>query len=923
MASSDEEGEIVPDCVTNYHFENDKNQPVPFSILPLLWSDDEIKGDPETRVYLHGTSDGGLRTIYKRIMAWRIELSYVHPEISVLSNEKRWIILQSPKKSYESIIRTVLVIIHWLHSVKRIPGASTISLWDYMRKALSAFDLQPSKNDILNHVPLISDAAKRDKDLANSKYLITFIEKPWLNEAIHEEVPTLRKSKFIVDVEEENDENDDGEEFDEDKGLNNELYDTVCAICDNGGEILCCEGRCMRSFHATEDAGIESFCTSLGYSTSQVKAIPNYLCENCKHQQHQCFACGKLGSSDVSSGAEVFPCISATCGHFYHPECVVKLLHPGDGTKAEEQRKKITAGESFTCPVHKCFRCKQGENKNVYDLQFAMCRRCPKAYHRSCLPREITFNCDYDNNIPQRAWDGLLTNRILIYCMDHKIVRELGTPHRNQLIFPCAEGKQKKHTSNMLSGNEKAVASKQSMVSLSFTAKRTALQLPKHQVKEFGGIQSGDSSKLMQRKCIGKDIYLSKKSNMTDEARKSLKDGNKAVFCRSSIEVEKKMSLMSSFPINNKQQKLATRKSEKTILEKPVVKKFKSSTPLSDFDSKKRVLALIKESTAAFNEEEFMKSRKASAIGAYTLGYQVPLDKIITHGKVEGSVQAIRTALKRLDEGCSIEDAKAVCEPEILYQIFNWQRKLKVYLAPFLHGTRYTSFGRHFTKTDKLKEIVDFCCGSNDFSCLMKAKLDQIGKCCSFKNYDLFQAKNDFSFEQRNWMSVNVEELPNGSQLIMGLNPPFGIKGSLANIFINKALEFKPKLLILIVPKETKRLDNMKGGYDLVWEDDAILSGKSFYLPGSVDTHHKQLEDWNLKPPPLYLWSRPDWTAMHMAIAQEHGHISKEQQQAHVGKHYFNNYLMAENHARHMAIAQEHGHISMEQQHAHAGKDPC
>lgn len=33
------------------------------------------------------------------------------------------------------------------------------------------------------------------------------------------------------------------------------------------------------------------------------------------------------------------------------------------------------------------------------------------------------------------------------------------------------------------------------------------------------------------------------------------------------------------------------------------------------------------------------------------------------------------------------------------------QKYLKIYLAPFLHGTRYTSFGRHFTKMDKLREV--------------------------------------------------------------------------------------------------------------------------------------------------------------------------------------------------------------------------
>lgn len=52
----------------------------------------------------------------------------------------------------------------------------------------------------------------------------------------------------------------------------------------------------------------------------------------------------------------------------------------------------------------------------------------------------------------------------------------------------------------------------------------------------------------------------------------------------------------------------------------------------------------------------------------------------------------------------------------------------------------------------------------------------------------------------------------------------------------------------------------------------AFASLQSFYLPGSVDVHDRQLEQWNVKAPPLYLWSRNDWTGWHRAIAQEHGH---------------------------------------------------
>lgn len=184
--------------------------------------------------------------------------------------------------------------------------------------------------------------------------------------------------------------------------------------------------------------------------------------------------------------------------------------------------------------------------------------------------------------------------------------------------------------------------------------------------------------------------------------------------------------------------------------------------------------------------------------------------------------------------------------------------------------------------------------------CLLKEALDRIDRRCSFKNYDLIHPKNDFSFEKRDWMTVGLGELPEGSKLIMGLNPPFGVRASLANQFINKALTFRPKLLVLIVPEETERLDKKIYPYDLIWEDDQLLSGKSFYLPGSVDVHDKQLEQWNWNPPPLYLWSRPDWTARHREIASHYGQIRSDQ---YVMDYTYvtpwdavSNYLMEDNH---------------------------
>ncbi|KAL6999192.1 hypothetical protein U1Q18_000352 [Sarracenia purpurea var. burkii] len=34
---------------------------------------------------------------------------------------------------------------------------------------------------------------------------------------------------------------------------------------------------------------------------------------------------------------------------------------------------------------------------------------------------------------------------------------------------------------------------------------------------------------------------------------------------------------------------------------------------------------------------------------------------------------ALRAALQKLEEGCSMEDAKAVCEPGLLHQVVRWK----------------------------------------------------------------------------------------------------------------------------------------------------------------------------------------------------------------------------------------------------------
>nr|KJB42801.1 hypothetical protein B456_007G168700 [Gossypium raimondii] len=850
MSSSDEEGEFAPEIhVSEYVFVDQNGEPISFSVLPLQWNENEVIGNSKAQVFLEGVADDGRLKIYQQVVAWRFDLSYALPEILVFSKNKKWMTLQKPRKSFVSTIRTILITIHWMHFLKKNTETPAKSVWNHLQNVFSLYEFEPSEHDLLHHKLLISEAMKRDKDLAKSKNVLNFVEVPRTNIAPHQDIP--KKNNFINDGDvDDEDYNDDdiGEEVD---GVRKSIFDPVCAICDDGGNVLPCEGRCLRSFHPTKAAGIDSFCESLGF----------------------------VNDAQI----DVFPCVSATCGHFYHPKCVAKLLQTDNEAEAKKLRDKIAAGDSFTCPAHKCFACKQSEDAQVHDLQFALCRRCPKAYHRKCLPKSICFQHDKYTKSFRRAWEDLLPyNRILIYCMEHKIVKELETPSRNHLIFPDLGVKEKKRKLE-LSYRGKNLASKQSDVSEVFATSRNVLKKPKLVQKAYRDTHAGGSSERTKKPCSRQEFSPLKDPNTCVTSRKFLKQNARPDFDRSLSKEKTKLTQTKGNLKVNLQSNQTGFKSKNTN-QNMQAEKGESIRPLIDAQIEKGISVLIKEVDSSFNAEEFMKNQQQiSGTSAYS--FQSAGDKSITLGRVEASVKAVRAALQKLEAGASLEDAKNVCGPEVIKQIFKWKENLTVYLGPFFHGMRYTSFGRHFTKVEKLIEIVnrlhwyvqdgdtivDFCCGSNDFSGLLKEKLEKVGKSCLFKNYDLFQPKNDFSFEKRDWMSVKPNELTDGSRLIMGLNPPFGVKASRANKFINKALTFRPKLIILIVPRETRRLDE-KDAYDLIWEDDRVLSGKSFYLPGSVDVEDKHLEQWNVKAPPLYLWSRHDWTARHKAIAREQHH---------------------------------------------------
>ncbi|KAL3035952.1 hypothetical protein AAZX31_02G278600 [Glycine max] len=883
------EAEVQSLSVSNYHIVDDEDNPVSFAVLPIHWSDSEnSEAANKGKVFIDGDTDNGLKKIFMQVTAWRFDLSNVRLEISLLSKDGRWIKLQKPRKGFQNKIRTVLITLHFLHRVKKKRQMSEISVWQDLSKdtELSSSGVKPSQKDLSDHVPLIREAAKRDSVLAKSKLLLMVLEKLNSQKLLDKEVNDLAQPGLTVVgidsdmIDESNEESEERDDLD------------VCALCDNGGNVTCCDGVCMRSFHATVEAGRENSCVSLGFTQKEVDEIQSFYCKNCEYYQHQCFACGKLGSSDKVKGAEVIKCVSATCDRFYHPHCVAKLLPQLAKHVAEDLERNIADRVPFICPLHYCCVCKELENKVDPELQFAVCRRCPKSYHRKCLPREIAPSNRGNKNIIQRAWEGLLpNNRILIYCLNHKIDRELGTPVRDHIKFPNMEPTVQKINTTI---EQKEPATKERVIlkkknvdldnssgkSIAKGSKLTG-KLSSHKVgsKKTKKIISGSNisrkpkSKETSRCLTENKRSISKKSEMSDSEQNYNQPTIGEIYA---LQKEGLKRIKHDNKVNN-------------VITNPLsVKPIESLSvelPPLDADSEKSLLTLFKEARSSITLESVLEKHTFASTHTHPLRNVV--EKTITMGKLEYSVNAVQTALRKLESGCSIQDVKAFCDPDDLKQLFKWKDELKIYLAPVLYGNRYTSYGRHFTLVEKLEgivdklhwyvqnsdTIVDFCCGANDFSILMKKKLEENGKKCSYRNYDLLPTKNDFSFERRDWMTVQPTELPTGSQLIMGLNPPFGHKAALANKFVDKALEFKPKLVILIVPPETERLDKKQSPYDLIWEDENFLSGTSFYLPGSVD---RQMDQRNARPPLLSLWSRPDWTTKHKVIAQENGHVCSQ-----------------------------------------------
>ncbi|KAL3753467.1 hypothetical protein ACJRO7_000812 [Eucalyptus globulus] len=626
MASSgDEAGK--EETVLTYFFKDLDDELVSFAVLP------------ET-VFLHRTADNGLRKIYREVKSWRFDLGRLR-----LSKDNIWFKLDKPRRRFRDTIRTVLITLHCLHYARNHSDASREALWEHLAITwVSFYEVRPSAMDLQDHMALIKEAMRRDDALAKSKVLSKFMEEKTRDKSKAGE--HVAKPIFIAD-----DAKDVGMVDVEDKTAEvDDCFNSVCALCDDVCYQYSCDGKCMRSFHATEEDGEDSLRFSWIFT-----AMQTFKCENCRDTLHQCFACGKLGSSDKSSSADVFQCISATCGHFYHPHCVAKLLHRRDEVAAEKLKLRIASGESFTCPVHKCCTCNQIENEKEYDLQFAVCRRCPKSYHRKW---KLFFE-DSDEDATIRAWEGFLPNRKLIYCCrKHMIDEEIGTPLQNQVKFPIIRAnkaaigeKRKRPVSESLYTRGKDL--KKNSVVLEDSSKRASEKQSLGKENSPFTKKEGEIDKKVK---VSSRQAIAKKIKVTYASKKFHKD----------IAKSRSLEPYTSFTMREH-----TYLSVKRGAVQPSSRRPNDSLPALDADIERRLLDLKKEATSSISMGDVMRKQKVPSTHAQDLKSTV--DGVITIGKVEGAVQVHtnnaliqivnkytlieKLHVQRLEEGDNNEDA--------------------------------------------------------------------------------------------------------------------------------------------------------------------------------------------------------------------------------------------------------------------------
>eukprot|EP00898_Chlorokybus_atmophyticus_P001657 jgi/Chlat1/2492/Chrsp175S02363 len=620
-----------------------------------------------------------------------------------------------------------------------------------------------------------------------------------------------------VKIEEEpepvaDDDNDDDNDDGEEPG------DNLCSWCDDGGMLIGCEGECWRSFHAVEGQGADGCPTlhmSLGtYEEYQTDKTKRWLCADCENEYHICYECKEYGDAAEGPKQEVFKCEYYGCGKYYHPACFT-------GSKAEYGRK-LSARKSRLSTA----------SAIAPDDEYEQAFFCPL---HSC------HTCNKPSNEPDDR---------LICC------RRCSTAFHEQCL-----------------PRELAIATDAAYTPLKqrvwLSKEIWCLYCTLHPLlAKYGRPKTMRLLKPPDRKLQRKLQHMLEQQQQQREAQQQ--------------ELLKAQS--TNVPPTEVPQ-------EKEIfdLNKPPVEVEKPSEVLPDPEALKAALVKLEQIEAKVEKEVTLEmvSKCIRRSVVYDTNEISGGRRVITSLKLRQIKQTCANA-KKAWQARRFDEARQLMSHQLLRDLSSSENPLRVWLSPYMYRNRFTSFGRHFTTDQKLREVamrmafvihegdtvVDFCCGANHWSVFLAEQCKELGhRNVSFRNFDLFKAENSFCFEQRDWFEVKPGDLPPGERLVIGLNPPFGTQCALANRFVAHAVEFKPRVIVLIVPRETRHppaMDcNGAPGYSHLEENRTLLGGHAFYIPGSYDANtNAPFSDWNKDPPSFRIYIRNDLVSQETAAWQ-------------------------------------------------------
>ena len=586
--------------------------------------------------------------------------------------------------------------------------------------------------------------------------------------------------------------------------------DTQCGLCDDGGELLLCEGPCMRSFC------FSCLKEKLRMGPTELDALAAstqpWLCPACETGRHRCFQCLEEGvASDeqarvaLAAGSRlrrVHKCSVFECSRFYHPACAVAAAA---GAKHGTAPKALpSAPTGFTCPQHACRQCKGGPDTPARG-PLVRCRRCPSAFHVACM---AAAGLDTDPKAdPQRVW---------LNPEDEKFLRPLDDQNDQ-------EDQEKKPTAQVDTSLVYCMAHPWSTDPENNEPVRGRNEevFPEALLHEAAGIIATRACK--SQKCLGCGILVKGKRPAADEWPDEF-------FGRGAAGQAGRGELRGKGQENARRWLAAAAASAPSV---------------------------AAHSAALGNGGDCYKARARRTVG---------MDRL---GEMETTTSAAMLSRARGDTAA----AAALLSARLLSEFRASHLSLRVANAPFLFSTKYTSFGRHFTVPARLAQaaaraalfmrhgdtVVDFSSGANDWLPAVAQRAAAAGlRGLTFRAFDIIAGACSFGFTEKDWFAVTRADVggAHGDNLVVGLNPPFGTDGALAAKFVTHAVaELRPRLLILIVPRETP----LPRGYVELERNFRLAEGHAFYLPGSLDpATQKPVEDWNKQTPPFIIMCRAD-----------------------------------------------------------------